>query len=298
MMLSDRPTFACALAFPWHGRASTASRRPPTGKRPRGERQHHPFPPAGDRPQCLAAGARGTPRRGAGADPHQAGDDHRGVGILAYRDLSLPPPREIELSADRIAWRATSPLPVGGRLGIELYFHATFSNRSCSMPGSPFGRPRGRRRLRRPGRARRDDRGDERGFCPARFPRSAAPARRAAPRHHSKGDDVIEALPPWRRRSPICNRPPPAPPLRHPRRRGRSRGRGCRGNLVLGHAEGGARQARRGDRLGRRRRQILRGRAIATSRSATSWSRWNRQICRCRWRRMSATRSSRPIPTS
>jgi hypothetical protein len=48
------------------------------------------------------------------------------VGRLSYRDLDLPPAREIELSLDRIAWPAPAALPPGTWLCIKLYFHPIF----------------------------------------------------------------------------------------------------------------------------------------------------------------------------
>lgn len=48
------------------------------------------------------------------------------LGRLAYRELALPPPRDIELSLDRIAWQAAKPLKVGGWVRLKLFFHPTF----------------------------------------------------------------------------------------------------------------------------------------------------------------------------
>lgn len=48
------------------------------------------------------------------------------LGRLAYRDLTLPPPRDLELSLDRIAWRAPKPVKVGSWVRLKLYFHPTF----------------------------------------------------------------------------------------------------------------------------------------------------------------------------
>ncbi len=48
------------------------------------------------------------------------------LGRLSYRDTALPPRRSLELSLDRIAWRAPAPLPVGAWLRTRLYFHPTF----------------------------------------------------------------------------------------------------------------------------------------------------------------------------
>jgi hypothetical protein len=48
------------------------------------------------------------------------------LGRLAYRDLALPPPRDVELSLDHIAWRASKPLKVGGWVRLKLFFHPTF----------------------------------------------------------------------------------------------------------------------------------------------------------------------------
>lgn len=48
------------------------------------------------------------------------------LGRLAYRELTLPPPREIELSLDRIAWHSAQPLAIGGWVRLRLFFHPTF----------------------------------------------------------------------------------------------------------------------------------------------------------------------------
>jgi hypothetical protein len=48
------------------------------------------------------------------------------LGRLAYRELALPPPREMELGLDRIAWRAPKPLKIGGWVRLKLFFHPTF----------------------------------------------------------------------------------------------------------------------------------------------------------------------------
>jgi hypothetical protein len=48
------------------------------------------------------------------------------VGRLSYRQLDLPPAREIELSLDRIAWPAPAALPPGAWLCMRLYFHPVF----------------------------------------------------------------------------------------------------------------------------------------------------------------------------
>lgn len=48
------------------------------------------------------------------------------LGRLAYRELALPPPRDVELSLDRIAWRAPKPLKAGGWVRLKLFFHPTF----------------------------------------------------------------------------------------------------------------------------------------------------------------------------
>lgn len=127
MMLSDRPTFACRLALPmaWE----SLDREPPAA-----DREATAWSNAGIvhfllHEIDLNASLRAPEERLAEAlAPIHTKLEMiiEVLGRLAYRDLALPPPREIELSADRIAWRATSPLPVGGWLGIKLYFHATF----------------------------------------------------------------------------------------------------------------------------------------------------------------------------
>jgi hypothetical protein len=48
------------------------------------------------------------------------------LGRLAYRELALPPPREIELSLDRILWHAPKALKIGGWVRLKLFFHSTF----------------------------------------------------------------------------------------------------------------------------------------------------------------------------
>jgi len=48
------------------------------------------------------------------------------LGRVAYRDLALPPPSEVELSLERIAWHAPKPLKVGSWLRLRIYFHPTF----------------------------------------------------------------------------------------------------------------------------------------------------------------------------
>ncbi|HEY1795483.1 MAG TPA: hypothetical protein VGG57_05135 [Stellaceae bacterium] len=48
------------------------------------------------------------------------------LGRLAYRELTLPPPRDVELSLDHIAWQAPKPLKVGGWVRLKLFFHPTF----------------------------------------------------------------------------------------------------------------------------------------------------------------------------
>jgi len=48
------------------------------------------------------------------------------LGRLAYRDLALPPRREVELSLDRIAWYVPKPLTVGAWVRVKLFFHPTF----------------------------------------------------------------------------------------------------------------------------------------------------------------------------
>ena len=48
------------------------------------------------------------------------------LGRVAYRDLALPPPCEVELSLERIAWHASKALKIGGWVRLRLYFHQTF----------------------------------------------------------------------------------------------------------------------------------------------------------------------------
>ena len=48
------------------------------------------------------------------------------VGRLSYRDIKLPPVREIELGSRRIAWCSQKPWQRGDWLRIELYFDPTF----------------------------------------------------------------------------------------------------------------------------------------------------------------------------
>lgn len=48
------------------------------------------------------------------------------VERLSYRGIELPPVCEIELGADRIAWRSCKPWQRSDWLRIELYFHQTF----------------------------------------------------------------------------------------------------------------------------------------------------------------------------
>jgi hypothetical protein len=45
---------------------------------------------------------------------------------LSYRDVELPPQREIALAANRIAWKSALPLRPGLWLQIRMYFHLTF----------------------------------------------------------------------------------------------------------------------------------------------------------------------------
>ena len=48
------------------------------------------------------------------------------VGRLSYRDIKLPPVREIELGSRQIAWCSQKPWQRGDWLRIELYFDLTF----------------------------------------------------------------------------------------------------------------------------------------------------------------------------
>ena len=45
---------------------------------------------------------------------------------LSYRDLELPPRREIEIEASRISWESPQPLSLAAWLRIRMYFHRTF----------------------------------------------------------------------------------------------------------------------------------------------------------------------------
>lgn len=48
------------------------------------------------------------------------------LGRLAYRDVKLPPVRDIEFGVRRMGWRSTSVLRPGDWLRIELYFDPKF----------------------------------------------------------------------------------------------------------------------------------------------------------------------------
>jgi hypothetical protein len=51
------------------------------------------------------------------------------IDLLArhsYRDIELPPPREIAFDASHIAWEAPLPFRSGDWLRIRMYFHPTF----------------------------------------------------------------------------------------------------------------------------------------------------------------------------
>ena len=48
------------------------------------------------------------------------------LGRLAYRDIALPPVRDIELGMDRIAWHSPTPLRAGDWLRLKLYFDPNF----------------------------------------------------------------------------------------------------------------------------------------------------------------------------
>jgi hypothetical protein len=48
------------------------------------------------------------------------------LGRLAYRDVTLPPVRDIELGMDRIAWHSPVLLRAGDWLRINLYFDPNF----------------------------------------------------------------------------------------------------------------------------------------------------------------------------
>ena len=48
------------------------------------------------------------------------------LGRLAYRDLALPSPREVELSLDRIAWHAPKAIKIGDWVSIKLFFNTSF----------------------------------------------------------------------------------------------------------------------------------------------------------------------------
>lgn len=45
---------------------------------------------------------------------------------LSYRDLELPPRREIEIEASRVSWESPQPLSLAAWLRIRMYFHPTF----------------------------------------------------------------------------------------------------------------------------------------------------------------------------
>ena len=48
------------------------------------------------------------------------------MGRLSYRDVELPPVREVMLSPTQIAWCSCEPRQHGDWLRIRLYFHSTF----------------------------------------------------------------------------------------------------------------------------------------------------------------------------
>ncbi|HEX3860948.1 MAG TPA: hypothetical protein VHY35_04595 [Stellaceae bacterium] len=48
------------------------------------------------------------------------------LGRLRYRDIDLPPPREIEFALDRLGWLSPQALTPGDWLRFRLYFHPTF----------------------------------------------------------------------------------------------------------------------------------------------------------------------------
>jgi hypothetical protein len=48
------------------------------------------------------------------------------LGRLTYRDVVLPPPRDIELGMHRLAWQSPRPLRPDDWLRIKLYFDARF----------------------------------------------------------------------------------------------------------------------------------------------------------------------------
>jgi hypothetical protein len=48
------------------------------------------------------------------------------LGRLSYRNVDLPPMRDVELGRGRIAWRVPRPLQNAEWLQIALYFHPTF----------------------------------------------------------------------------------------------------------------------------------------------------------------------------
>ncbi len=48
------------------------------------------------------------------------------LGRLAYRDVALPPVRDIELGTDRIGWHSPALLRVGDWLRLKLYFDPNF----------------------------------------------------------------------------------------------------------------------------------------------------------------------------
>lgn len=48
------------------------------------------------------------------------------LGRLTYRDVVLPPVRDIEIGTDRIAWHSPQPLRAGDWLCIKVYFDPNF----------------------------------------------------------------------------------------------------------------------------------------------------------------------------
>lgn len=48
------------------------------------------------------------------------------LGRLSYRDVQLPPRREVEFGLTQLAWFAPLPLPLGSWLQIKLFLHQTY----------------------------------------------------------------------------------------------------------------------------------------------------------------------------
>jgi hypothetical protein len=48
------------------------------------------------------------------------------LGRLSYRDIEVPPRRDLELSLARIGWPSPEALAIGGWVRFKLYFHPVF----------------------------------------------------------------------------------------------------------------------------------------------------------------------------